>query len=90
MFNLLITQEKPGGPRRKVRKFYPGIILREKFKGWQTTTLKTFEDELLGFFDLVDGKESRLATGIDGLRAVEIAQAVYESERERAAVKLAR
>ena len=65
-------------------------ILREKLKGWQTTTKITFDDELTGFLDSIDGKPSRLATGLDGVRSVEIAQAVYESERTHTAVKLTR
>jgi predicted dehydrogenase len=82
MFAMAITIDKPGGPRRREFKFYPEIILRERFRGWQTTTALAFQEELEDFVRLVQGDTARplrLADGFAGLRAVEIAGAVYES-----------
>lgn len=80
MFNLLITQDKPGGKRTKLVKRYPEIIVREKVKGWQTTSKISFDDELKEFLRMVQGaKDARMADGWSGLRANEIAQAVYRS-----------
>ncbi len=81
MFNLLVTQDKPGGPRKKIKKRYPGIIIREKLKGWQTTTLCSFETEIAEFGKMIAGECVALADGWSGLRAVEIANALYESSR---------
>ena len=80
MFNLLITQDRPGARRRRTVRLYPDIILREKVRGWQTTTRRTFERELADFLAMADGKTVDLADGLAGLRAVEIAQAVYRSQ----------
>ena len=43
MFNLLVERDPTNGARKKTRRFYPEIILREKLRGWQTTTLGTFQ-----------------------------------------------
>ena len=90
MFNLLITQNQPGGPRKRQMKFYPEIILREKFKGWQTTTYQSFQEELADFLRMTRGDRVPLADGWAGVRAVEIAQAVYQSSATGATVTLSR
>jgi predicted dehydrogenase len=88
MANLLITQDKPGGARSRTRKLYPEIILREKLKGWETTTRQTFVEELDDFLRMVDGEAVRLADGRAGVLAVEVADAVYRSSAERRTVTL--
>jgi len=87
MFNLLITRNGSGSLRRQV-KLYPSIMLREKLQGWQSTTLATFEDELADFLKMVAGKPVALADGWSGVRAVEIAHAVYQSTTTGRAVRL--
>lgn len=89
MFNLLVTQERPGGPRKKTYKAYPEIILREKLKGWETTTKRTFDDELADFVRMIRGDQQvDLADGWSGVRANEVAQAVYRSSVEARPVTL--
>ena len=88
MFNLLLTHEKPGAKRKRTVKLYPEIMLREKLKGWETTTRITFDEELADFLDMIDGKSVRLADGGAGVLAIEVAQAVYRSTRERRSVTL--
>jgi predicted dehydrogenase len=88
MSNLLITHEEPGGKRKKVRKLYPEIILREKFRGWETTTYNTFVEELADFLRMLDGQKVPLADGHAGVLAVEVAQAVYRSTREHRTITL--
>jgi predicted dehydrogenase len=88
MYNLLVTQSRPGGGRKKQRKFYPELILREKFKGWQSTTQTTFDEETVEFLKMVEGEPSRLASGWDGLRASEIALAVHRATETGEPVKL--
>ncbi len=90
MYNLLVTQDEPGGPRKKTRKIYPEIILREKFRGWKTTTRITFEEELTDFLRMMDGERVPLADGWAGVLAVEVAQAVYRSSEEHRTVTLPR
>lgn len=80
MFNLLVTQSEPGGPRATKRLFYPQIILREKLKSWTSTALISFEEEIRDFSAMISGEQNvPLATGFDGLRAVEIAAALRRS-----------
>jgi predicted dehydrogenase len=88
MFNLLIEQEKPGAPRKKTYKPHLGVALREKLKGWETTTLLSFQAELAEFHNKLAGKPSLAADIWDGVQAVEIAEAVYESTRSGQAVRL--
>lgn len=88
MQNLLITQEKPGAPRKKTRKIYPEIMIREKLKSWTSTALLSFEEELSDFLRMVRGEKTALADGVAGFRAVEMAHAVYESSRLGQPVRL--
>ena len=88
MSNLVVTHEKPGAARKQERKRYPGIMVREKIKSWESTTLITFEEELADFLRMIDGQATPLADGWAGSRAVEIAQAVYESSRSGQPVRL--
>jgi len=90
MFNLLVTQDKPGGRRKRQMKFYPEIILREKLKGWTTTAFLSFQEELADFLKMLRGEPVPLADGWSGLRAVEIAHAVYQSSETGSAVTLSR
>jgi predicted dehydrogenase len=90
MFNLLVTQDQPGGKRKKSTRLYPELILREKLKGWQSTTKQTFELELRDFLRMTRGDSTvDLADGWSGVRANEIAQAVYRSGVEGCAIRLA-
>jgi predicted dehydrogenase len=89
MFNLLVTQTKPGGPRKRKIKLYPEIILREKLRSWTSTALISFREELQDFLELLAGNETvPLADGAAGLRAMEIADAVYRSTASGKAVTL--
>ena len=89
MKNLLITQDKPGGSRRIERRNYPGIMLREKLRTWQTTALLSFVEELRDFEALTRGaKGTRIADGLAALRAAEVAAAVRQSTSTGEAVHL--
>ena len=88
MMSLIITMDKPGGRRRRRFHFYPMRIIREKLKGWQVTTRETFEEEITDFIRLTKGEKGTIADGFAGLRAVEIANAVYRSNEERQPVRL--
>jgi predicted dehydrogenase len=88
MNNLLVTQDKPGGPRKKIRKLYPEIMVREKLKSWTSTALVSFQDELVDFLRMVNGEKTHLADGVAGFRAVEMANAVYESSKTGKPVSL--
>jgi predicted dehydrogenase len=89
MMHSLISMEKPGGPRRRSRAFYPMLALKEKFFGWQSTVVETFRQELADFVALgAGGHPSTIADGYAGFRAVEIANAVYRSTAEQKVILL--
>jgi predicted dehydrogenase len=90
MFNLIVTQDRPGGRRRRRLKMYPELIVREKLQGWESTTYATFQAELSDFLARLGGAVVPLADGWAGLRAVEIAAAVRESSTSGAPVRLSR
>ena len=83
MMATIITLDKPGGERQVKRHFFPGNILREKLRGWQSTTIRAFHEEFADFKALAQGGSGsgRIATGADGLRSIEVAHSVYASDR---------
>lgn len=90
MMATLITMNRPGGKRRVRRRFYPGIIVREKLKGWQSTAIESFVEEHADFTALVRGKTpGPIARAEDGYRAVEIASAIRRSAEVGQRVDLA-
>lgn len=88
MSNLLITQTHPGAPRHKTVHRYLDLVVKEKLQGWQSTTMHTFQGELTDFLRRRDGAQVPLGDTLDGLRSVEIANAVYTSTRTGAAVPI--
>jgi predicted dehydrogenase len=88
MQNLLVTQDQPGGARKRIRKLYPEIMIREKLKSWTSTALLSFQDELVDFLRMVKGEKTNLADGVAGFRAVEMANAVYQSSQSGKPVTL--
>lgn len=89
MQTLLITQDKPGGARKKERNFYPEIMVREKLKSWKSTAILSFAGELDDFLKMCRGETGlRSADGHAAIRAIEVASAVPESTRANATVAL--
>lgn len=89
MMNLLIAKPTAESKPRRRFLFYPMIALREKLFGWQSTVIETFRQELTDFITLShDGASDRIADGYAGLRAVEIANAIYRSSAERCVVRI--
>jgi predicted dehydrogenase len=81
----------PDGRRRRRVHCYPGLQLVERLRSHRWTARRAAREELLAFALAVSGEATpALALGRDGLRAVEIAHAVYRSSREGAAVALGR
>jgi len=88
MMSMAVTMSRPGGARRRQYHFYPGNILREKLKGWQSTAIRGFRQEFRDFIALCEGRRNIIADGFDGFRAVEIANAIYRCNQEKCAVHL--
>jgi len=72
------------------RWFFWSDILKEKFRGWQSTVIETFLKELDEFASLTRGnvESGVIATGADGCRAVRLANAAYESSMTNAPVAM--
>jgi predicted dehydrogenase len=94
MSNLLITRGGTRSKRRRRAFLHPWINVREKIAGWQTTAQRAFAEEFHDFLRLIAGPRGRsgppeaIADGVAGLRAVQVAHAVYESSRTGASVLL--
>jgi predicted dehydrogenase len=88
MMNTVIYMDKPGGQRRRKANSYPMIALQEKLHGWQWSIERSFRLELADFTRLAQGKNGAIADGFSGFRAVEIANAIYCSNREKRTVQL--
>jgi len=90
MRSTLITMDRPGGRRTIKRNFYLSAIIREKFKGWQSTVIQTFVEEFADFIALTKGEQpvGCIARAEDGVRVTEIANAVYRSSADGGSVTL--
>jgi predicted dehydrogenase len=59
-----------------------------KTQSWTSTALLSFQEELADFLRMINGETVPLADGFAGFRAVEIANAVYQSSAESRAITL--
>ena len=62
-----------GGRVQSRTDWFPRVALGEKLKSYRWVVVESFVEELEAFVRYVRGEPSRVATGADGLRAVEIA-----------------
>lgn len=81
MFARVIIMDQPRLSSRKTRFLFPLDIVREKIFGWQSTVVETFAAEFQDFIALTRNaaRDTTIATAADGYRAIEIANAAYES-----------
>ena len=90
MTATLITMDRPGGQRRVRRWLYPGNLVRERLRGWQSTVIQTFLEEHGDFVALTLGRSpGPMALAEDGYRAIEIAAAIRRSAEIRGRIDLA-
>lgn len=89
MRNVLVTGNRPGVPKKVTHKRWLDVQLREKLKSWHDTALRSFVAELADFVDLAGGGAGgRIADGLAGLRAIEVADAVRRSTESGEAVRM--
>jgi predicted dehydrogenase len=81
MMNLSVTHDGSGNRRRRSVRLYPAVNIRERLLGWTPNAIDALAEEMEDFARMVAGLPAACADGVDGLRAVEIANAVYESAR---------
>ena len=79
MFTRLLWTKKVGG--RPKRRLYPFLMshLMEHLKSYRWVVQNSLMLELEAFRRAIDGEKTELATGYDGMRAVEIAHAISGS-----------
>ncbi len=90
MAGMVVTMDKPGGKPKRHYELFPRVNLTEKARGWRFTVIQTFLREFSDLKRLIGGERGIIADGFDGLRAVEIAQAVRKSWDERRSVELSK
>jgi predicted dehydrogenase len=71
-----------GHRARRRFKLFPAFQILERLRGWQWTVVRSFMQELSELADGIRGGRQIQATGRDGLRALQMAHAVYRSARE--------
>lgn len=88
MTNTVVFMDQTGGRAKRKSSRYPVAAVQEKLRGWQWSIERSFRQELTDFVKLCRGEEGAIADGFAGFRAVEIANAVYRSAREKRPVQL--
>jgi predicted dehydrogenase len=85
-----VWANEPGGPARSQWHTFPILQINERVRSYRWTGRRSFMDEITAFSLEISGQQTSLASGKDGLRAVEIAHAVYDASRTGASVVLGR
>jgi predicted dehydrogenase len=85
MWTEMRWSEERGGPVRKKQFFYPQTHLMEHLRSYKWIGVLSFVDEFREFAAAIRGAPSRMGTGFDGLRAIEIAEAAAMQLRSAAA-----
>lgn len=73
MMTQVVWAGETGGRSQTKTDWFPRFALGEKLKSYRWVVVESFVEELAAFVSYVRGEPSRVATGGDGLRAVEIA-----------------
>jgi predicted dehydrogenase len=73
MMTQVVWAAQTGGRSQSKTDWFPRYALGEKLKSYRWVVIESFIEEFRAFAAHAQGKPSRVATGADGLRAVEIA-----------------
>lgn len=71
-----------GAKTRRHFDLYPMFQIKERIRGWKWTIVQSFIAELSDFVQGVRERRPVVPTGRDGLRAMQMAHAVYVSSRD--------
>lgn len=88
MMTRAVWANQPGGRLHRKNYFFPKLQIMERLRSYRWTALHSFMEELQAFAQAIHGKKTPLALGFDGLRAVQIAHAVYRSSANGGTVHL--
>jgi predicted dehydrogenase len=85
MVTRAIWAAKTGGATQRKTWFFPKVHLMEHLKSYRWVVIQSFIEEFQAFRRSLEGQTSPLASGLDGMRAVEIAWSVVHSSRAQVA-----
>ena len=88
MLTQVVWSNDPGRRPRRRLYFFPKLQVLERLRSHRWTALQSFTEELKAFVQATAGEKTPLALGLDGLRAVQIAHAVYRSCEGDGAIRL--
>jgi len=88
MLTQAVWVDRPGGARRRRVHIFPVFQVIERLRSPHWTACQSFVLELKAFSRAIAGEKTEIALGRDGLRAVEIAHAVYSSAPDGAPIAL--
>jgi predicted dehydrogenase len=80
------TTPEPGIRSKRHFEIFPAFQIQERLRGWQWTIVESFIREQSEFLAGIRAGRPTPATGRDGLRAMQMAHAIYQSSREGRAV----
>jgi predicted dehydrogenase len=84
MLTRVASSRELGGKTSRRTHLFPMTHLWEHFRSYRWVVVQSFIQEFQAFCQAIGGKPTAIATGSDGLRAVEIAQLVCDrAEEER-------
>jgi len=75
MLTQVIWAAERGGRTRRTMHFFPMTHIMERLYSYRWVVTQSFIEELQAFSLTIQGKTTPVATGRDGLRAIEIAHA---------------
>jgi predicted dehydrogenase len=73
MLTQVSSSTELGGKQRRRTHFFPLVHLKEHLYSYRWIVVQSFIRELDAFARATQGESTRIATGLDGLRAIEIA-----------------
>ncbi|MGH7502347.1 MAG: Gfo/Idh/MocA family protein [Longimicrobiales bacterium] len=73
MMTQAVWANQTGGRTRRRTDWFPGVAVGEKLRSYRWVVVRSFIEEFAAFSAFVHGQPSRIATGFDGMRAIEIA-----------------
>jgi predicted dehydrogenase len=74
MYTQVSWSKQRGGKKRSKFHFFPMTHIRERLQTYRRVVIDSFVEELNAFARAVEGERTPLATGLDGLRAIDVAQ----------------
>jgi predicted dehydrogenase len=80
--------EKTGAPARRTRDLFPMFQIKERLKSWRWNLVESLAAEMADFVAAARAGRQPSCSGVDGLRALEMAHAIYESSRTGGAVAI--